>query len=79
MIIKSLRKVDSKTNKEVIDSAVEQLVDIFVKHIDDNSDNEETKQLMKEQDIDKDTSEKVQGMIDRGLDEEDAIGLADEI
>ena len=52
--------------------------------MDDNQDIEdipsaEVRQLMQEHDIDADTAEKAQELIDEGIDEEDAIELADEI
>ena len=40
---------------------------------------EEVRELMDNHDIDEDTAEKVQELIDEGLDEDDAIELADEI
>ena len=40
---------------------------------------EEIKELMENHDIDKDTAEKVQELVDEGLDEEDAVELADEL
>jgi hypothetical protein len=40
---------------------------------------EETKRLMEEHEIDEDTAEKAQELIDDGLDEDDAIELADEM
>lgn len=52
--------------------------------IDNNIDNnapedEETRRLMKDHDIDADTAEKAQELIDEGLDEDEAIELADEL
>ena len=44
------------------------------------SEDENVRQLMKDHDIDADTAEKAQELIiDEGLDEDDAIELADEI
>ena len=40
---------------------------------------EEIMELMQEHDIDKDKAEKAQELIDEGLDEDDAVELADEI
>lgn len=40
---------------------------------------EETKRLMKEHEVDEDVAEKAQELIDEGLDEDEAIELADEI
>ncbi len=40
---------------------------------------EEIQQLMLDHDIDEDTAEKAQGLIEEGLDEDDAIELADEL
>ena len=40
---------------------------------------EEIAELMQDHDIDKDTAEKAQELIDEGLDENDAVELADEI
>ena len=45
----------------------------------DDSPDEEVKRLMVEHDIEQDTAEKAQELIDEGLDEEEAIELADEI
>lgn len=41
--------------------------------------NPEVHRLMQEHKIDEDTAEKVQELIDEGLDEDEAIELADEI
>jgi len=41
--------------------------------------NEETIRLMEDHDIDEDTAEKVQELIDEGFDEDDAVELADEL
>jgi len=40
---------------------------------------EETRRLMRDHEIDEDTATKVQELIDEGLDEDDAIELADEL
>lgn len=40
---------------------------------------EETKRLMKEHEIDEDVAEKVQELIDEGLDEDEAIEIAEEL
>lgn len=40
---------------------------------------ENMRQLMEDYDIDEDTAERVQELIDDGLDEEDAVELVDEI
>jgi len=40
---------------------------------------EEIAQLMEDHDIDEDQAEKVQELIDEGLDEDDAVELADEL
>jgi len=40
---------------------------------------EEIAQLMEDHDIDEETAEKVQELIDEGLDEDDAVELADEL
>lgn len=45
---------------------------------DDISEDEETRRLMKEHDIDEDVAEKAQELIDEGLDEDDAVELAEE-
>ncbi len=42
-------------------------------------DNEEILRLMLDHDIDKDTAERVQELIDEGFDEDEAVELADEI
>lgn len=48
-------------------------------NIDDCPEDEEIKRLMIEYDVDEDTAEKAQELIDEGLDEDDAVELADEI
>ena len=40
---------------------------------------EETKRLMKEHEVDEDVAEKAQELIDEGLDEDEAIEVAEEI
>lgn len=40
--------------------------------------NEETRELMKEHDLDEDTAERAQELIDEGLDEDDAVELAED-
>jgi len=45
----------------------------------ENGPDEEIKQLMDDYDIDEDTAEKAQELIDEGLDEDEAIELADEL
>jgi hypothetical protein len=40
---------------------------------------DEVRRLMEDYEIDEDTAEKVQELIDDGLDEEDAVELADEL
>ena len=40
---------------------------------------EETKRLMKEHDVDEDVAEKAQELIDDGLDEDEAIEIAEEL
>ena len=47
--------------------------------IENGPEDEEVKRLMKDHDIDEDTAEKAQELIDDGLDEEDAIELSDEV
>lgn len=47
--------------------------------VKNGSEDEETRRLMQEYDIDADTAEKAQELIDEGLDEDDAIELADEL
>ena len=53
--------------------------------MDEESDNEDTPEdeeigrLMEEHDIDEDTAEKAQELIDEGLDEDDAVEIADEM
>ena len=46
---------------------------------EDAPEDEELTRLMKEYDIDEDTAEKVQELIDEGFDEDDAAELADEL
>lgn len=46
---------------------------------DDLPEDVETLRLMQEHDIDADKAEKVQELIDEGLDEDDAIELADKL
>jgi hypothetical protein len=45
----------------------------------DVPEDEDVQRLMKDHDIDEDTAEKAQELIDEGIDEDDAIELADEI
>jgi len=45
---------------------------------EDLPEDEETLRLMEDNDIDKDTAEKVQELIDEGLDEDEAVELADD-
>jgi len=45
----------------------------------DAPEDEETRRLMEEHDIDEDQAEKVQELIDEGLDEDDAVELADDV
>jgi len=40
---------------------------------------EETKRLMKKHDVDEDVAEKAQELIDDGLDEDEAIEIAEEL
>ena len=50
------------------------------KEIEDLPEDEDARQLMKDHDIDADTAEKAQELIDtEGLDEEEAIELAEEL
>jgi hypothetical protein len=46
---------------------------------ENDPEDEEIAQLMEDHDIDEDTAEKVQELIDEGLDEDDAVELADEL
>lgn len=41
--------------------------------------NDDIRRLMKDHDIDEDTAEKAQELIDDGLDEDEAVELADEV
>lgn len=43
------------------------------------SEDEEIRRLAEEHDIDADTAERVQELIDEGIDEDDAVELVDEI
>lgn len=45
----------------------------------DNIEDEETRRLMKEHEVDEDTAEKIQELIDEGIDEDDAIELAEDL
>ena len=58
-------KIDKETGEPLDDAG--ELID------------EEVVELMKDHDIDQDTAEKAQELIDEGLDEEDAVELADEM
>lgn len=49
--------------------------DIDLEGVEDD----ETRRLMEEHDIDVDTAEKVQELINDGLDEDEAVELADEL
>ncbi|MFA5067686.1 MAG: hypothetical protein WC466_06615 [Candidatus Izemoplasmatales bacterium] len=46
---------------------------------DNNPEDEEIRRLMEDYDIDADTAERVQELIDEGIDEDDAVELVDEI
>ena len=46
---------------------------------EDLPEDEETRRLMEEYDLDEDTAEKAQELIDEGLDEDDAAELAEEV
>ncbi len=45
----------------------------------DDVENEDTRRLMKDHEVDQDTAEKAQELIDEGIDEDDAIELAEEL
>ncbi len=47
--------------------------------VEGGPDDEEIKQLMEDHDIDEDTAEKAKELIDEGVDEDDAVELADEM
>lgn len=47
--------------------------------IENGPEDEETQRLMQEHDIDEDTAEKAQELIDEGLDEDEAVEIAEEI
>ena len=47
--------------------------------IENSSEDEEILRLMKDYDIDQDIAEKAQELIDEGIDEDEAIELAEEI
>lgn len=49
------------------------------RNIDDESEDEDIKRLMVENDIDEETAEKVQELIDEGLDETEALEIAEEM
>ena len=46
---------------------------------DDLPEDEETRRLMKDHDIDADTAERARELIDEGIDEDDVIELAEEL
>jgi hypothetical protein len=46
---------------------------------DNNPEDEEIRRLMEDYDIDADTAERVQELINEGIDEDDAVELVDEI
>lgn len=48
-------------------------------NIENGPEDEETARLMEDHDIDEDTAEKVQDLIDEGFDEDEAVDLADEL
>jgi len=50
----------------------------YTTFMDEEIYDEEILQIMQDNDIDKDTAEKVQELIDEGLDEDEAVELADE-
>ena len=47
--------------------------------IEDGPEDEEIKRLMQEHEIDEETAEKAQELIDEGIDEDEAIELAEEL
>jgi len=47
--------------------------------IDDKPEDDETSRLMEEHDIDEDQAEKAQELIDEGLDEDEAVEIAEEM
>ena len=49
------------------------------KEIENQPEDEETSCLMEEHDIDEEMAEKVQELVDEGLDEDDAVELADDL
>ena len=48
-------------------------------NVEDVPKDEEISRLMEEHDVDQDTAEKAQELIDEGMDEDDAVELADEL
>ena len=48
-------------------------------HAPEEVENEDVRRLMKDHEIDEDTAEKAQELIDEGLDEDDAIELAQDL
>lgn len=77
--------------REIIDAVLKKSVivddnikSIIIKTMDKEEveggpEDEEIKQLMEDHDIDEDTAEKAKELIDEGVDEDDAIELADEM
>ncbi len=77
--------------REIIDAVLKKsvIVDDNIKSIitetmdkeevEGGPEDEEIKQLMEDHDIDEDTAEKAKELIDEGVDEDDAIELADEM
>lgn len=61
-------------NDEKIDKETGEILDEEVEPID-----EEVARIMEDNDIDQETAEKVQELVDEGLDEDDALELVDEL
>jgi len=47
--------------------------------MDSSVEDDDIKRLMREHKIDQDTAEKAQGLIDEGIDEDEAVELAEEL
>jgi hypothetical protein len=59
--------------------AITSLYKTMSEEIEDKPEDEETSRLMEEHDIDEDTAENAQELIDAGLDEAEAVEIAEEI
>jgi hypothetical protein len=50
-----------------------------IKRMDGNQEDEEVTRIIQDHDVDEDTAEKAQELIDEGLDEDEALEIAEEL